>query len=138
MTDTQKTDEAKSSGGVDARLTTHGGLSYLEIPPVDTRQSATFYEKVCGWNIEQREGNDFCFAEPTGSLIGRWVDGRVSSREPGLLPYIYVDHIQDAVNEVAKYGAQVIKAPYVEGNLLVATIRDPAGNVIGRWQEVPR
>src|SRR6266403_5411948 len=128
MADTQKTGEAKSSGGgVDARLARHGGLSYLEIPAVDARQSATFYEKVCGWNIEQREGDDFRFAEPTGHLIGRWVAGRASSRSPGLLPYIYINHIQEAVKQVAKYGGEVITAPYTEGNLLVATIRDPAG-----------
>jgi|SRR5579862_600709 len=139
MANTQKRDEGvESSGGVDAVLTRHGGLSYLEIPAVDARQSATFYEKVCGWNIEQREDNDFRFAEPTGHLIGRWVAGRAISRRPGLLPYIYVNHIQEAVKQVKEYCGEVIKAPYTEGNLLVATIRDPAGNVIGLWEEAPR
>lgn len=139
MADKRKRDEgAKSSGSVNARLTRHGGLSYLEIPAVDARQSATFYEKICGWNIDRREDDDFRFAEPTGHLIGRWVAGRASYRDPGLLPYIYVNHIQQAVEQVAKYGGEVIKAPYSEGNLLVATIRDPAGNVIGLWEETPR
>ena len=35
-------------------------------------------------------------------------------------------------------GGEIVKAPYPEGNLLVATVRDPAGNVIGLWQEAPR
>jgi hypothetical protein len=50
-------------------------------------------------------------------LIGRWVIGRVISREPGLLPYIYVDHIDDVVGRVAAHGGEVLRAPYAEGNL---------------------
>jgi len=33
------------------------------------------------------------------------------------------------------HGGEVVKAPYPEGNLWVATVRDPAGNMIGLWQE---
>jgi predicted enzyme related to lactoylglutathione lyase len=62
------------------------------------------------------------------------VSGRRVSEVPGLLPFIYVDHIDDAVELAASHGGQVVRAPYPEGNLLVATVRDPAGNVIGLWQ----
>ena len=129
-------EETRSSGtGVDARLARHGGLSYLEIPAVNARQSAAFYEKVLGWNLRGRDSDDPRFADATGYLIGRWVTGRVISPEPGLLPYIYVDRIDDAVQRVAAHGGEVVKAPYAEGDLWVATFRDPAGNVIGLWQE---
>ena len=128
-----------SSGtGVDARLARHGGLSYLEIPAVDPQQSATFYGQVFGWRIRRSETDDPRFEDPTGHLIGRWVAGRASSREPGLLPYIYVDRIDDAVGRVVVHGGEVLQATYAEGNLWVATVRDPAGNVIGLWQEGPR
>ena len=60
------------------------------------------------------------------------------SREPGLLPYIYVDHIDDILKQVEALEGEVVKAPYAEGNLWVATFRDPAGNVLGLWQEGPR
>jgi predicted enzyme related to lactoylglutathione lyase len=134
--DHEKTRE--SDAGVDARLARHGGLSYLEIPAIDPRQSAAFYEKVLGWNLQWRGSDDPRFGDATGHLIGRWVTGRVISREPGLLPYIYVDRIDDAVERVTAHGGEVVKARYPEGNLWVATIRDPAGNVIGLWQEGPR
>jgi hypothetical protein len=76
-----------SSGtGVDARLARHGGLSDLEIPALDARQSAVFYEKVLGWKIRGRETDDPRFHDATGHLIGRWVTGRAISRERGLLP----------------------------------------------------
>jgi predicted enzyme related to lactoylglutathione lyase len=124
-----------SGGGVDASLARHGGLSYLAIPAVDPRRSAAFYEKVLGWKVEERDAGDFRFVDATGHLIGQWVTGRVISREPGLLPYMYVDHVDDAVTRALAHGGEVVKAPYAEGNLRVATVRDPAGNVIGLWQE---
>jgi len=68
---------------VDARLARHGGLSYLEIPAVDARQSAAFYEHVLGWRIGRRETEDPRFEDATGHLIGRWVTNRAISREPG-------------------------------------------------------
>jgi len=132
-------EETRSSGtGVGARLARHGGLSYLEIPAVDARRSAAFCEKVLGWNLRGHDTDDPRFDDATGHLVGRWVTGRVISREPGLLPFMYVDHIDDAVERVAAHGGEVIKAPYPEGNLWVATVRDPAGNVIGLWQQGPR
>jgi uncharacterized protein len=135
----QKDKERTSGGntGVGARLARHGGLSYLEIPALDARRSAVFYEKVLGWNLRQRDTDDPRFDDPTGHLIGRWVTGRVISREPGLLPYIYVDRIDDAVGRVVAHGGEILRPPYAEGSLWVAVFRDPAGNVIGLWQEGP-
>jgi len=135
-TDDQAKQKART-GEVDASLARHGGLSYLEIPAVDARQSATFYEKILGWKLHGN-GGQAKFADLTGHLIGRWVTGRAIAREPGLLPYIYVDHIDDVVNRVVANGGEVIKRPYPEGNLWVAMFRDPAGNVIGLWEEASR
>ncbi len=123
-----------SATGVNAQLGRHGGLSYLEIPAVEVRRSAAFYAKVFDWNVSDGDTDNPKFADQSGHLIGRWVTGRLISREPGLLPYIYVDHIDDVVKRVAPHGGEIVRAPYREGNLWVSTIRDPAGNVIGLWQ----
>lgn len=120
---------------VDPRLARHGGLSYLEIPAIDPRQSAAFYERVVGWQVRWRDRDDPRFDDATGHLIGRWVTDRPVSREPGFLPYIYVDRIEDAIERVTASGGEVVRTPYPEGNLWVATVRDPAGNLIGLWQE---
>jgi predicted enzyme related to lactoylglutathione lyase len=132
-----KDDETKErkGTGVDAALTRHGGLSYLEIPALDVRRSAAFYQNVVGWNVQGQDTDHPKFSDATGHLIGRWLTGREISREPGLLPYIYVDFIKTVVELVDAHGGEVVKAPYHEGNLLVAIIRDPAGNLIGLWQE---
>jgi predicted enzyme related to lactoylglutathione lyase len=52
------------------------------------------------------------------------------------LPYIYVDTIDETTELIQAHGGEMIEAPSPEGNLLVATFRDPAGNVLGLWQEV--
>lgn len=57
------------------------------------------------------------------------------AREPGLLLYIYVDHIDEVVARVSARGGEVVRAPFSEGTLRVATFRDPAGNVLGLWEE---
>jgi predicted enzyme related to lactoylglutathione lyase len=123
---------------VDDRLTRHGHISYLEIPAVDIEQSADFYEVVFGWKIERRGSGRASFDDGTGAVIGRWETGRAIAREPGLLPYMYVDHIDDAIQRVIGAGGQVLQSVYPEGDLWVATIRDPAGNVMGVWQAGPR
>jgi predicted enzyme related to lactoylglutathione lyase len=71
-------------------------------------------------------------------MIGAWVTGRAPSREPGVLPYIYVHGIDGIVERIKANGGEIVKSPYAEGDLWVATFRDPAGNVIGVWQHGPR
>lgn len=135
MTAKARSEQKSSTGGVDATLVRHGGLSYLEIPAADARRSASFYQKVLGWNVSGADTDRPKFQDQTGHLIGRWVTGLAISREPGLVPYFYVDHIDEVVKRVEASGGTVIEGPRPEGNLSVATVRDPAGNVIGLWEE---
>ena len=120
----------------EASLFTHGRVSYLEIPAIDAEQSAAFYEQVFGWAIRRRD-TDRAFEAP-GNLIGRWMTGRAIAREAGVLPFIYAEHIDATVQALAAHGGEVINAPYPEGDLWVATFRDPAGNLMGIWQRGPR
>jgi predicted enzyme related to lactoylglutathione lyase len=55
-----------------------------------------------------------------------------------VLPYVYVTSLDDALRAAAGHGAELVTPPYPEGNLSIATIRDPAGNIIGIWQAGPR
>jgi uncharacterized protein len=116
----------------------HGRLSYVQIPAMDVHQSATFYEKVFGWQLRGGSDNHFSFTDATGDMIGAWVTGHGISVEPGVLPFIYVHGIDATLEQVIANGGVVVKAPYPEGDLWVATFRDPAGNVLGVWQLAPR
>ena len=120
---------------VDASLARDGGISYLHIPAVDARASAEFYESVFGWDVRNKDTNRPSFVDGTGHVSGAWMTNQKVSRAPGLLPYIYVDAIEQVVERITANGGEVVVAPYLEGNLLVGTFRDPAGNVMGLWQE---
>ena len=114
-------------------------LCYLEIPAVDVHESASFYEKVFGWNIRRRDTDRPSF--DMGDVSGAWVTGRAASREPGLLPYIWVDGIDAVLARAVDNGGEVVEAPrhdHPDSTSWIATFRDPAGNLIGLYQEAPR
>ena len=115
-----------------------GGITYMQIPSTDAEASADFYERAFGWTIRQRGTAHVTFADGSGHVIGAFIADRAISGEPGILPYIYVERIDDTLKNVAAQGGEVVTAPYPEGDLWVATFRDPAGNVIGVWHQGPR
>lgn len=113
-------------------------LCYLEIPAADVQQSAAFYEKLFGWNIRHRHSAHPSFDDATRNVSGAWVTGRNISREPGLLPYIWVDNIDVTLTRAVSQGGVIVEAPHSDspgGASSIATFRDPAGNVIGLHQE---
>jgi predicted enzyme related to lactoylglutathione lyase len=116
-------------------------LCYLEIPAVDTVRSVAFYEAIFGWNIRKRETNRPSFDDATGNVSGAWVTSRVATCEPSLLAYIWVDSIDATVAKVAAHGGEIVKAVDCDSPgsaSWIATFRDPAGNLIGLYQEGPR
>lgn len=133
-------DEPQPSGNshVDEVLARHGHVSYLEIPAIDGEKSAAFYEAVFGWQIRRRDSGQHSFDDGSGNLIGGWVTDRAASRQPGLIPYIYVNRIDEILQRLVTQGGEVVKPPCPEGDLWVATFRDPAGNLMGIWQAGPR
>jgi predicted enzyme related to lactoylglutathione lyase len=104
----------------------------IKIHPLRERQSQKGKEASGG------SDNHLSFTDATGDMIGAWVTGRTASREPGVLPYIYVHGIDAAIDRIKANGGDVVKPPYDEGGLWVATFRDPTGNVLGIWQNGPR
>ncbi len=118
---------------VDVGLARHGGLSFLQIPARDSASSAAFYERLLGWNVEERNPGDFRFEDATGHLIGRWVSNEPAREGTGFVPYFYVNSVADAVKR-AEAGGTLLEGPRPEGTLTLARVRDPAGNVIGLWQ----
>jgi uncharacterized glyoxalase superfamily protein PhnB/predicted enzyme related to lactoylglutathione lyase len=113
---------------------------YLQIPAVDVRKSAEFYESTFGWNIRGRDKGHPSFDDAAGNISGAWVEGRPPSRDPdpGLLPYIWVDDIHATLTMAITNGAALLDSPHPDNpgsTSLIATFHDPAGNVIGLYQE---
>jgi uncharacterized protein len=114
-----------------------GGISYLRLPAHEPRRSAAFYEAVFGWTVDA-ERDEPSFEDGTGHVIGHFVADLAVAGEAGVLPYVFVEGIDETLGRVVAQGGEVVEQPYAEGDLWVATFRDPAGNVIGVWQRGPR
>jgi uncharacterized protein len=121
---------------LDASLSRAGGVSYLYIPAVDPKQSAMFYEHVFGWSVDGHETNRPSFRDGSGHVAGAWVTDQEPSPSAGLVPYISVDTIDETTELIQAHGGEIIDAPSADGDHLIAALRDPAGNVLGLWQEV--
>jgi predicted enzyme related to lactoylglutathione lyase len=110
-----------------------GGISYLRIPAEDPHRSAAFYEAVFGWSV-RGDRDEPSFEDGTGHVIGHFVTDPPVAGEAGVRPYVYVERVDDTLERVVAHGGEVVTAPYPEGDLWVATFRDPAGNVVGVWR----
>jgi uncharacterized protein len=116
----------------------NGKVCYLEIPAVEIRRSADFYAKVFGWRIRQRGDGRLAFDDTAGEVSGTWVAGRKASSEPGLLPYIMVDSVAATLEAVVANGGELAQPIGADAPEITARFRDPAGNVIGLYQDPGR
>src|SRR6202035_1025352 len=111
----------------------NGKICYIEIPASDVRRSADFYEKVFGWRIRQRGDGASAFDDTTGEVIGR-----PASAQPGLLLYIMVDSVAATIDAVIAHGGELVQPVGADAPEITARFRDPAGNIIGLYQEPGR
>ena len=111
-----------------------GGVSYLRIPAPDPKRAAAFYAAVFGWKVEVDRDNP-SFADGSGHVIGHFMPDLAVAGDAGVRPYVYVDDVRATLGRALALGAEITTEPYAEGNLTVATFRDPAGNEIGAWQQ---
>lgn len=113
----------------------NGKICYVEIPALDVGRSADFYEAVFGWQIRRRGDGQTAFDDAVGEVSGTWVTGRPPSLEPGLLLYVMVDSVAATVDAVTAHGGEIVQPIGEDAPELTARFRDPAGNVIGLYQE---
>ena len=113
----------------------NGKVCYIEIPATDVARSARFYGEVFGWQIRRRGDGQTAFDDTVGEVSGTWVAGRPPSREPGMLVYIMVDSVAAAVDAVVAAGGEIVQPIGADAPEVTARFLDPAGNVIGLYQE---
>ena len=113
----------------------NGKICYVEIPAVDIQRSVEFYERVFGWAIRRRGDGSTAFDDAVGEVSGTWVTGRTPSREPGLLLYIMVDSVAATIDTILANGGELVRPIGKDAPEVTARFRDPAGNVIGLYQE---
>jgi uncharacterized protein len=123
---------AADDPGVEGSVARPGGVSYLAIPARDIARSAAFYQAVFGWEL-RGDPDAPSFSDGTGHVIGHWRTDLDVAGEAGVRPYVYVTDLGAALKRAAEQEAEVLSAPYAEGSLRIAVVRDPAGNAVGIW-----
>jgi hypothetical protein len=111
-----------------------GKICYIEIPAVDVVRSSDFYKNVFGWNIRCRGDGAIAFDDTTGEVSGAWVVGR-PPQNPGLVVYIMVDSVAATVDPALANGGKIVQSIGADAPEITARFSDPAGNVIGLYQE---
>ena len=116
----------------------NGKICYIEIPATDVALSADFYSKVFGWNIRQRGDGATAFDDAVGQVSGAWVTGRPPEAQPGFMIYIWVDSVAETVKAVMANGCEIVQPIGADAPEITVRFRDPAGNVVGLYQEPPQ
>jgi uncharacterized protein len=112
-----------------------GKICYIEIPAKDIQQSAEFYQRAFGWHTRRRGDGSMAFDDTVNQVSGTWVVGRPIAAEPGLMVYIMVGSAAAAVDAIVSAGGEIVKPVDPKAREVVATFRDPAGNLIGIYQQ---
>jgi hypothetical protein len=116
-----------------------GKLCYLEIPARDVHQSAAFYEQAFGWTIREGGTDRPSFDDTTGEVSGAWVTSRVpvadADSDAGILPYIMVADAAGAAQRLVAAGGVMVLPVATYGTEVLGTFRDPAGNLMGIYQQ---
>jgi len=112
-----------------------GKICYIEIPTKDVKQSADFYNRVFGWQTRQRGDGSTAFDDTVNEVSGTWVLGRPVATEPGLMVFIMVASAAKAVEAIKAAGGEIVHHVDPNAREVVATFRDPGGNLIGIYQQ---
>jgi predicted enzyme related to lactoylglutathione lyase len=114
----------------------NGKICYIEMPATDIARSSEFYKKVFGWSIRKRGDGSVAFDDTVGEVSGSFVLGRApSSGKPGLLVYVMVDSVAATLDTIVASGGAVVQAIGADAPEITARFSDPAGNVIGLYQQ---
>jgi predicted enzyme related to lactoylglutathione lyase len=112
----------------------NGKICYIEMPATDIARSADFYSKVFGWNIRKRGDGSTAFDDTTGQVSGAWVVGR-PPQQPGFVVYVMVDSVAAVLDLAIANGGKLVQPIGADAPEITARFSDPAGNVIGLYQQ---
>ena len=113
----------------------NGKICYVEIPAKDIAQSSAFYSAVFGWETRKRGDGAVAFDDTVGQVSGTWVKGRPPLTTVGILIYIMVHDIEATSAAIQSNGGEIVQPVCADAPEVTARFRDPAGNVLGLYQE---
>jgi predicted enzyme related to lactoylglutathione lyase len=86
----------------------NGKICYVEMPASDVTRSADFYTKVFGWTTRKRGDGHTAFDDGVGQVT---------------------------LDAIVANGGEVVQPIGADAPEITARFRDPAGNVIGLYQQ---
>ena len=113
----------------------NGKICYIEIPAFDVERSVEFYQAVFGWQVRRRGDGKPAFDDGVGQVSGTWVNGRPASSEAGFLIYIMCDSVATTIDAIVAQGGEIVQPIGADAPEITARFRDPAGNVLGLYQQ---
>jgi uncharacterized protein len=113
----------------------NGKICYVEIPATDVALLADFYNQVFNWEIRKRGDGATAFDDGVGEVSGAFVVGRPAMSTPGLLIYVMVDSVAATAESIVASGGEIVQPIGIDAPEITARFRDPAGNVLGLYQE---
>ena len=116
----------------------NGKVCYIEMPALDVAASASFYQAVFDWHVRTRGDGSIAFDDGAGEVSGTWVLARKPATEPGLLVYIMVDSVDATIDAIVRHGGTIVQPVGKDAPEITARFSDPAGNVIGLYQQPSR
>ncbi len=112
-----------------------GKICYIELPASDVARSAEFYSNVFGWDVRQRKDGSIAFDDTVNQVSGSFITGRSPAGENGMLVHIMVADISAASDAIVAAGGEIVQKPDPRSPVVFAHFRDPAGNVLGIYEE---
>jgi len=113
----------------------NGKICCIEMPATDIARSSDFYQRVFGWKVRKRGDGRTAFDDTVGEVSGAWALGRPPAAKPGLLFYVMVDSVAATVDAIVANGGEIVQPIGADAPEITARFRDPAGNVIGLYQQ---
>ncbi|HEX9013566.1 MAG TPA: VOC family protein [Anaerolineaceae bacterium] len=117
-------------------------FDWIEIHTHDISRAAEFYRQLFGWDVQQQDQNDghpyWIFDTGESPRVehlrrgGIWL--RPAGESRGVMVYVCVQSIDEALARVITLGGKVITTKTSQGESFRASFADPEGNVIGLWE----
>ncbi|UTT68633.1 VOC family protein [Arthrobacter sp. DNA4] len=124
-----------------------GGVVHFEIPADDQKRARKFYQEALGWRIEPVPGMDYSMVITTDMdddgqpAAAGAINGGMMAREGQITgPVITVDvpDINATLKSVEELGGSVVMPKNeIPGMGYTAYFKDPEGNVMGLWENLP-
>jgi len=115
-----------------------GDFFWVDLLALDPERAAAFYAGLAGYEASPGETARRVVLSADGYARAGITPKPEMVKQPGWLPYVLVDDVEDTLDKVAAAGGKVLVEPrkdVLDGNL--AVIADPRGGVLGivHWED---